>query len=88
MELTDVIMPSKDGFNLYSYQPLYEGIIIALDIKNNPIGYIIYNCYDQERLLIFGHYNSINEETDVYDTLEELLEENIDIHSLKLIKFK
>lgn len=87
MELTDVVIPSKEVFNLYSYQPMFEGIIIALDIKNNPIGYIIYNCYDQERLLVFGHYNRINEETDVYDTFEELLEVNPDIHSLKLIKF-
>ena len=87
MEFTDVIIPSKEGFDLYSYQPMFKGIIIALDIKNNPVGYIIYNCYDQERLIVFGRYNHIDEETNVYDKFEELLEENIDIHSLKLMKF-
>lgn len=94
METYDVKVPDENEFDLSSYIPGYDGLLIALDKEGDAIGYIDYSYesdgYSDEYSINFKESNcGVNY---IFTTFKELFscmsKNNKEIYSLKLIKFK
>lgn len=94
METYNVKVPDENEFDLSSYIPYYDGLLIALDKEGDAIGYIDYS-YESDN---YSDGYSINfKESNcgvnyIFTTFKELFDcmskNNKEIYSLKLIKFK
>ena len=81
MEFRDVAMPSGTLFNLDEYTNEYPGLLIALNLKGEAIGYV------QSISDMFYWYTTNDGETyEDYLSIPGLLKANPAIHTFKLLE--
>lgn len=91
METYDVKVPDENEFDLSSYTPHYDGLLIALDKEEDAIGYIDY-FYSEDDDSYSIAFKMDNCGVDyVFTTFSEMfsyMSSRKKIYSLKLIKFR
>lgn len=78
-----VALPSVKCFNLEEYKTGYNGLLIALDKDQDPIGYIQTLGFDY----VFYQNNDGESSSDLYESITDIIKHYPEIEFLELIQF-